>query len=555
MRSQLVLVLVTIATLGAAPRRAAAQRWQDATAECLGTTAEWSSKVEVADLDGDGHVDILLPNGGGYSTAGAPEPTRIFRNLGTWSTPGAKCTEISAQAVLGFTGLARAIKVADVDGDGDLDILTGGAWQTQLRLFTRTGATWTDATANLPQQLTSAGDFEFGDVDRDGDLDLVIAEWGAGAPQSSTGGRTRLYLNDGTGSFTDATAANMPDLLVRWSWELTLADLDGDWDLDILVASKSSPRSFAFKNDGLGRFTDDPTALPAFTNNYALEPMDIDRDGDLDLVTINDGPQGREHLFINAGDGRFTDETAARLAGTANPSADDNAAAWLDVDSDGDPDLLIGSLDSPDRLLLNDGAGVFTLAAGASTPSDTPGTLGIAVVDLNGDGRLDLVQGQGETDFDDKVQLGSVMILADTAGPVVRSERLDTAGGVLHARAHDHQSPFRLHDLQRVVVRYHTGGTEHELPMTWYGEALWVATLPAHDDYAVCAIDRRGTETCDLGCTTCGTDDTGGRDDVIDPNTGGDGGCCEAGSSASGSLVLALGVVVLGWRRRKTRTR
>ncbi|MCX5743779.1 MAG: VCBS repeat-containing protein, partial [Proteobacteria bacterium] len=447
MRAQ-VLVVGSIAGILVSVGLASAQRWQDATAACLGTTAEWSNKIEVADLDGDGHVDILIPNGGDYGTGGAPEPTRVFRNLGTWQVSGPTCTEISAQAVQGFTGLARAVKVADVDGDGDLDILTGGAWQTQLVLFTRTGAGWTDATAQLPQQPTSAGDFEFGDVDGDGDLDLVIAEWGAGSPQASPGGRTRLYLNDGAGNFTDATTTTMPDLLVRWSWELTLADVDGDWDLDILVAAKGSPRSFLFRNDGHGHFTDDPTALPAFTNNYALEPMDVDGDGDLDLVTINDGPQGREHLLVNDGGGHFTDETQTRLTGTANPAADDNVAVWLDVDSDGDPDLLIGSLDHPDRLLQNDGLGHFTLAAGASTPDDTPGTLGIAVADLDGDGRLDLVQGQGEVDFPDKVQLGSSMVAVDTAAPIVVVERLATAG-VLHARVHDDQGPFHRHDLQR----------------------------------------------------------------------------------------------------------
>src|SRR5207237_10317666 len=152
--------------------------------KCTGTTAQWSNKIEVADVDGDGLVDILVANGGGYSSPGTPEPARIWKNLGTWAGATA-CTEISAQAVLGFTGLSRAIQAADIDGDGDLDLLTGGAYQTQLALFVRDGAAWTDASARLPQQPTSAGDFEFGDVDGDGDLDLVIADWGTLPPGSA----------------------------------------------------------------------------------------------------------------------------------------------------------------------------------------------------------------------------------------------------------------------------------------------------------------------------------------------------------------------------------
>jgi hypothetical protein len=85
---------------------------------------------------------------------------------------------------------------------------------------------------------------------------------------------------------------------------------------------------------------------------------------------------------------------------------------FLDFDSDGDPDLLIGSLDDdlglPDRLLLNDGTGKLKLVNHTQhILSNTPGTLYIAVADLNGDCRLDVVQAQGEEpgSFREKVYL------------------------------------------------------------------------------------------------------------------------------------------------------
>jgi hypothetical protein len=545
MWSQAMRTILVVVAL--APGVASAQKWQDATARCLGTTAQWTNKVEVADVDGDGKIDLLLANGGNYSSPGQPEPQRVFKN--TWGET-TNCTEISAQAVAGFTGLSRTIKAADIDGDGDLDILTGGAYQTQLRLFTRDGTAWADATAKLPQQLTSIGDAEFGDVDNDGDLDIVLADWGATNPGTAgyAGGRTRLYLNDG-GSFTDATAARMPDTLVKWSWDLELADVDNDWDLDVLVSCKLCTTSYLFRNDGSGHFTSDPNALPHFTNNYEFEPMDIDRDGDLDLVTINDGPNVTEHIFVNRGDGTFADETSTRLTGSANPAgADDNVAVWLDHDADGDPDLLIGTLGN-DRLLANDGTGKFTLVAGA-TPSDTNATLGLAAADFDGDGRIDLLQGQGEiqSSLADKVQLASADVKVDTVPPVVRVASAPS-GNVLTARVHDLIGPSHIHDFQKVVV---VVGTT-EIPMTWYGEMLWRATIPieaTNATYTVCATDRRGNKGCADNAATGGDAGVGGDAGHVNPPGGGGGGCCEATSDPRGALLL----VALLWLSARIRS-
>ena len=537
------IALVVLVILG--PGVAAAQRWQDATASCVGTTAQWSNKVEVADLDGDGLVDLLVANGGNYETPGPAEPARIWKNLGNWSAAGPHCSEVSSQVVLDFTGLSRTIKAADIDGDGDLDIFTGGAYQTQAKLFVQDASGWTDASAQLPQQMTSIGDAEFGDVDGDGDLDLVLADWGATNPGTVgyPGGRTRLYLNDGSGHFTEATATQMPTILVKWSWDLELADVDGDFDLDILVSCKSCTTSYLFRNDGSGHFTDDPNALPHYTNNYEFEPMDIDGDGDLDLITINDGPNVTEHIFVNDGAGKFTDETSTRLTGLANPAGvDDNTAVWLDVDADGDADLLIGTLGN-DRVLLNDGVGRFTLATDGTTPLDTPSTLGLAVADLDGDGRLDVFQGQGESAFPEKVQLATNVVKVDTVPPAVKIE--STTGAVVRAQIHDFIGPSHVHDFKKVVVEVDGA----ETPMKWYGGMLWRATLSATaSSFRVCATDRQDN----TGCASYG----GGADDVFGGDGGNQpphtGGCCDGGGDPRSTGLFMVGVMlVIGRRRRR----
>ena len=207
----------------------------------------------------------------------------------------------------------------------------------------------------------------------------------------------------------------MPDVRVRFSWDLELADVDNDADLDLLVSCKRCGGSHLFRNDGTGTFTDDPRGLPQYTNNYEFEPMDLDGDGFLDLVTINDGEivggkqlSRREHVFRNDGKGRFRDVTDAWWPPAPNVGEDDNMVAFLDYDSDGDADFVVGSLSGPDRLLINDGRGHLTVRLDVFDGEATPGTLGLALADLDGDGRMDVVQGQGEhkTAIDERVFSG-----------------------------------------------------------------------------------------------------------------------------------------------------
>lgn len=479
--------------------------WEDVTARTIGATAEWTNKVEIADVDGDGRPDILFANGGDYDTPGEPVPTRVFGNRGG----GQPFVEITRQVFGDAKFLARVVKVRDVDGDGNADVFVGTTFATQSRLFLGQGkGVFRDATAtNLPALPLSVGDAEFGDVDGDGDLDLVLADWGAGSPMRNEGGRTRLFRND-RGVFTDVTADCMPDVLVRFCWELEFVDVDNDFDLDLLVSSKRSPGSFLFRNEGNGRFVDvSAQRLPQFTNNYDFEAMDVDRDGFLDLVTINDG-QGEqrfaEHLFRNDRKGGFVDATAECWPVADNPSFDDNMVAFLDCDSDGDADFLIGSLDGPDRLLVNDGAGHFAAAAPVFAGDPTHGTLGIALADLDGDGRLDVVHAQGEVKsaLADKVFFGK-SIAPDTAdpwiGPLGVEPNHALGGGlVVRVRVHDRKSPCMPHDWRRVSLQWTKDEVAHEVPLAWYGEYLWRADLTGLGKgrvaLTVIAVDAAGNE-------------------------------------------------------------
>lgn len=505
-----VAALAAVAVLSSSPgaQQPAAPLWVDVTESAIGLTKYWTNKVEIADLDADGRPDLLFANGGDYSAPGAPEPNQVFFNGGA----GARFTEMTQQVLGPTPDLARVIKARDLNADGHVDIIAGTTYQTQSRLFLGAGqGRFTEVTpTHLPQALLSVGDVEPGDVDGDGDLDLVLADWGPGNNMSNDGGVTRVWINDGSGRFVDETAARMPDVKIRFSWELELADVDNDADLDVLVSCKRCPGSHLFRNDGAGRFADDPRGLPAYTNNYEFEAMDLDGDGFLDLVTINDGEivggnasSRREHVFRNDGKGRFRDATGEWWPPAANVGEDDNMAAFLDYDSDGDADFVVGSLSGPDRLLINDGRGHLQVRLDAFDGPPTPGTLGLALADLDGDGRMDAVQGQGEhpKSVEERIYLGRGL-QRDTAPPSITMVSVQELKGrrTVLARVHDRKSPSLAFEWRRVEVEWTMPAGPRRQAMQWYGEYLWRADWPAavppQATYRICATDASGNTSC-----------------------------------------------------------
>ena len=228
----------------------------------------------------------------------------------------------------------RATVLGDVDGDGDLDLVVGNDWhQCRLQLNNGSG-TFTDATATrMPVGSYKVHSLALGDVDGDSDLDLVVGIGG------SFPGQSRLYVNNGTGTFTDATASRMPAGSYQTT-SLTLGDVDGDGDLDLLVGNLLYSNSLLYLNNGTGTFVDGTaTRMPIvayYTCSLALG--DVEGDGDLDLVVGNEMHASR--LYLNNGSGTFIDATASRMPVGIYPTT---SLALGDVDRDGDLDLVLGN--------------------------------------------------------------------------------------------------------------------------------------------------------------------------------------------------------------------
>lgn len=231
---------------------------------------------------------------------------------------------------------------------------------------------------------TEADAVAHADIDRDGDLDLILA--GAG--------QDRLLINDGLGQFSDETAGRAP-AEDRVTQDAEFADLDGDGDVDVVLGQEGGHALWL--NDGAGRFIDASDRLPAPGNAEArkVTPADVDGDGDLDLYFSHVGWQEREpqdQLLINDGSGRFADETAARIPAETGTTL---TARFGDLDGDGDLDLVRGE-HGPLTVWLNDGRGVFTDVSDAVLGADRVAgpNIALALADFDGDGRLDIYVGQ-----------------------------------------------------------------------------------------------------------------------------------------------------------------
>lgn len=586
------LVWLSVLALGlSVSLDARADLWRDVTDDALGgETSDWSNKVELADLDGDGRVDLLFANGGNYSEIGTPELNGAWRNTGPDAAGVPVFEDVSDAVFGGVPDLARSIRARDFDGDGNVDIVVGANYETQARLLMGTGGgAFEEKSDLLPQIGISAGDIEAADIDNDGDLDLVIADWGIDDgegglldPFTAPGAPPLLWRNDldEGGGFVDITAEAMDDFPVAWSWELDLWDVDGDFDLDMLVSCKVCTGSSLFRNED-GRFVHDAGALPQFTNNYDFEAMWILPPGEseprLAVVTINDGDQvsnqfdAREHLFVADADGTFRDRTDELWPNAQNKGEDDNMVVVLDFDSDGDPDFLIGALGGgDDRLHVNElsGDGVFVLDSNAGLAtglSGSPGTLGIALADLNGDGKLDVVQSQGELAEPEKVYVGDD-IAPDTAPPVIGALRIDDAetpaqgnrAMVVRANVHDNRSPVRPHDWTKVALQWTVDGeAQDEVALAHMGGFLWRGELTAPAEGAievfVCATDAAGNEAC--SDPTELESETKADDVDADGTAGDDGGCgCRTDEGKPTPAWLLL-IGLFGLRRRAGRSR
>lgn len=318
--------------------------------------------VTAADLDNDGDLDLLTANGS-YN----PGSVSVRLNQGGGIFSGGSEVPVSG-------GFITEVRTTDVDGDGDLDFacLAGNAMSIRLNNGRGSFSGGSDPAVGLrPDNL------EVADVDADGDPDLLVYCEGPRA--------VNVLLNNGSGAFSTSATVPVEGAAGSSAWYMTAGDVDNDGDVDFLAAYGNPQRVVSWLNNGSGSFAAGP-ASPTSGANYALRLADVDADGDLDLLTGSYLPSA-VLVRLNNGSGTFAGTHDVPV--TSYPQH----LSTADVDADGDLDLLTANRTAGTlSLRLNNGNGTFSgntdLLAGANAQYVTP-------ADIDGDGDLDLLSVNG----------------------------------------------------------------------------------------------------------------------------------------------------------------
>jgi hypothetical protein len=331
--------------------------------------------VAAADLDGDGDLELVSAN-----SAFLSDSVTVFFQDAPGSFGGAP---LMLDPTPGDDDRPSSVVAADLDGDGDLELVSANAESDSLSVFFQNapgsfGASPLVLPANAnPVSAVAA------DLDGDGDLEIISA--------NARGDSVGVFFQDAPGSFGAPTLTLDPSPHPFGAVSVAVADLDGDGDLELVSTNPDGVT--VFFQDAPGRFSSPALALdptPAVDQPSSVAAADLDRDGDLDLVSAN-GESDCVTVFFQDSLGSFA---APALALDATPAFDRPlSVAAADLDGDGDLEILSANEES-DRVAVFFQDATLSLATTALALDFTPFTdqpRSVAPADLDGDGDLELV--------------------------------------------------------------------------------------------------------------------------------------------------------------------
>jgi len=263
-----------------------------------------------------------------------------------------------------------SISVGDVDSDGDLDLVVanGRHWAGQNKVFLNDGRGSFQDERKLSSNQSTTYSAALADLDGDGDLDVVVGNDRAAS---------YVLVNDGSGQFVRGPQVGT----ISNTRSVTLADLDGEHGIDVILTNRRQANLICF-NDGKGEFGRQSTFGAKTDSTINVATGDVDGDGDLDIAAANrDGQQN--YVYLNDGKGGFAKSVPY---GTGSDAT--RGVALADIDGDGHLDILNANIGQPNAVYFGDGYAQFDRSKKFGEDSQS---YALAPADVNGDGRIDIV--------------------------------------------------------------------------------------------------------------------------------------------------------------------
>lgn len=351
------------------------------------TDAYSSPSASWMDVDGDGDEDLYVLNGfGSLEEEPRPQPDRLYLNDGT-----GRLEPVREHSLVEHPAFSGASTWGDYDDDGDADLFVANQRGADNVLYRNDGeGAFTRVDAG---PVTGDGGRSFSavwvDVDRDGLLDLHVLNGRDG----DEGEVDFLYRNLGNGAFERLVDLPFVREPLR-SGGAVWADFDDDGDPDLLLPVYTAREPVRlYRNDGDWRFTEvaaeaglsaEPLPFPPAAAVAHAVDYDDDRDLDIFLGTTRGTV---DFLFANDGRGRFRRVEAGRVGLDATYVSD---AVWLDLDNDGDLDLVLAVWGGASEIYLNDGEGGLRPVEAGDFGAVVTFASSVSASDVDGDGDLDL---------------------------------------------------------------------------------------------------------------------------------------------------------------------
>lgn len=335
----------------------------------LESTSETSASVSLGDIDGNRTPDVILAKGRHW-----PLVDMIMRNDGAGHFTATPLTELPDRTY--------SAALADLDGDGDLDIVASNDNPDRKLVYRNDGAGHFSVSGTFGEATWNTRYVTVADLDGDTRPDLLVANRSANPAAPRPSYRCR---NDGTGAFP--SCAPLP---TQSATIIVARDLDGDGNTDLFVPHRDGGQNLIFWNDGTGTFREPPVPVgPAVSQIRAAAAADINGDGTVDLV-VGDEKQG---LFVYLGAGSRAFDAPVALASSGGAPY---AVAVADMNRDGRADIVVGRQEAVGSVLFNTGG--TRLPRFADTPwGDGKGSVyGVAIGDLDGDGWPDIAAARSE---------------------------------------------------------------------------------------------------------------------------------------------------------------